>query len=165
MWIVTLALIAAVVRLPDPVVSISSRVRPVDPAARALVADGVARSSTLTAILAELDRRDLVVYIETMPGEPGRGSLQILTRAESTTYAHVRVDPAQPLDARIAALAHQLTHALEIARARPVATDIELAAMYRRVGYTCDKNRQETGEAVNIERRVLADLLRPQPMR
>jgi len=164
MWLVTLTLVAAVVRLPDPALTIPSRVRPTDPAARALVADGIARSPTMAALVADLNRRDLVIYVETGPDDARTGSLQILSRADATTYVHVRVNPDRPFDARIAALAHELTHALEIARSRPVATDTELAAMYRRVGYTCGK-AAETGEAVLVERRVLADLVRQRPAR
>ena len=92
MWLVTLTLFAAVVRLPDPALTIPSRVRPTDPATRALVADGIARSPTMAALVADLNRRDLVIYVETGPDDARTGSLQILSRADATTYVdtHLR---------------------------------------------------------------------------
>src|SRR5262245_42049581 len=114
------ALAASVITLPDPALPAPSRLRPLDAASRALLIEGADRSPTIAWLVTELGRRDVVVYISFVSGEPTaalRGSLTFVSHAASLTYVHVRIETKQAPDARLATLGHELRHALEVASA------------------------------------------------
>ena len=74
----------------------------------------------------------------------------------------IAVDDTLPDDRRAAALAHELYHALEVARATWVIDAAGFAALYRRIGYQSGGNPHadcyETTAAVRAGRQVFAEL-------
>lgn len=111
-----------------------SRVRAGDASAAALLRGGLSRSATFRAIVATIERSDLIVYVGTgsirLPGQ-----LQLL--AATPGCRHLRVTIRRPgLDTEMVAwLAHELWHAVEVAQAPEVTDQASLLAFYKRIGY------------------------------
>jgi hypothetical protein len=117
-------------------------VRPLDHAARAIVESGHS-SPTVRQLLASLDASNVVVYVRSAVNLPAAGVLTYVSHAASQTYLLVRIDLKQSARDRVATLAHELTHATEVASASPpVASAGDLAALYRRIG-SRGRNRHE----------------------
>ena len=120
-------------------------VRATDDWARHLIRSGAARSLTVARLLDELDRANLVVYVSTSIDLLPRGSLYFLARPARTTYLVIRVRAQQTESDRIATLAHELHHALEVAAA-PFAVDRpdDFKRLYQSIGFECGQARFET---------------------
>lgn len=131
-------------------------VRPLDPLAVTLVAAGTQGSSTFAALLDTLDHASgLVVYVATTPVPDRRGSIVFVSRAAGVTYLLIRVCTRQIDQDRVAVLAHELTHAVEISTATPpVASDRELQRLYTCIGIDRSGGRLESNAAVRAERAV-----------
>ena len=130
--------------------------RPLDPLAVDLVSAGTRRSSTFAALLDTLDRAaGLVVYVATTPVPDERGSIVFVSRAAGVTYLLIRVCTRQVGQDRVAVLAHELTHAVEIAEASPpITSDRELRRLYTCIGVDSTGGRLESDAAVRAERAV-----------
>lgn len=127
-------LCASPVTAQDPVTrGATSRLRAVDPKAAALLAAGKAGSATFRLLTETIEQSDLVVYVETrqlkLPGQllfvtatPGGRYLRIAVRAQGLDY-HL-----------IPWLAHELWHAVELARAPEVRDREGLLRFYQRIG-------------------------------
>src|SRR5215471_10603687 len=146
----TAATTAPTVEAPSP------HVRPCDPLAVALLAPGTHSSSTFAELLRALDRvPDLVVYISTSAHLDHRGSIVFASRAGGITYLLIRVSARQRDCDRVAVLAHEMTHALEIARANPPVTgDSELKRLFACIGTDSTGGRLESAAAVRAEQAV-----------
>jgi hypothetical protein len=135
------------------------RVRPIDESARSLVSDAARRSPTVARVLDALEQHDVVVYVTTELNLPSRGVLTFVAHAASLTYVLVRVDLKQTIDSRTSSLAHELTHALEVAEAaRPILNEADLDALYREIGIVERHGEFESARAIAIESAVRADL-------
>jgi hypothetical protein len=130
--------------------------RPLDPLAAALVSAGTRGSSTFADLLATLDRASgLVVYVTTTTEPDPRGSIVFVSRASGVTYLMIRVCTRQIDLDRVAVLAHELTHAVEISRASPpITSDRELQRLYTCIGVDSTGRRLESTAAVRAERAV-----------
>ena len=133
-------------------------VRAVDKSAEALLAAGCSRSATFRAIVDELTRSDVVVYVAVRPLDlPGQ--LQFLSASEWFRYVCVSVRKPGLATEQIAWLAHELTHAVEIARATEVRDVRSLRRLYERIG---DGGRHgsrfESGAAQATWTKVLVEL-------
>ena len=130
--------------------------RPLDPLAVDLVSAGTRRSSTFAGLLERLDRASgLVVYVSTTPQPDRRGSIVFVSRAAGVTYLLVRVGTRQIDLDRVAVLAHELTHAVEIAQASPpITSERELQRLYTCIGIDSSGRRLESQAAVRAERAV-----------
>ncbi len=134
-------------------------VRATDDRARQVVRAGGARSSTLARLLDDLDRANLIVYVSTSTDLQPRGSLYFLARPASTTYLVIRVRAQQTEVDRIATLAHELHHALEVARAPfVVGTPGDFLRLYQSIGFKCGQARFETRGARLTEAVVRREL-------
>ena len=136
------------------------RVRPADSKAAALLAAGVATSPTFKAIVESLDHSDLIVYVESRPLKlPGQ--LQLL--AATPACRHVRVSIRTPgLDnERIAWLAHELWHGVELSRAPEVRDQAGLRRLYARIGRS-DRygDNAESAAAQEVWKKVLYEMQR-----
>ena len=156
------ALIAAVVPLA-PVIDEPHaplpHIRTLSPMAREIVSAGAAQSATFRQLVLELDTLNVVVYATTSLEWPTRASLDYLTSAARITYllVHVRA-MASPRD-RIAALAHELRHAIEIVRApAPIGTHTDLRLLYSTVGFRCGPRSYESTAAALTESVVRREL-------
>ena len=142
--------------LPAPL----PHVRAADAAARALVADGSRRSPLLRSLLAALDTHRVVVFVRMPASCPSRGVLRFVSRAAGITYLAACVDARQSDVRRLAALAHELRHVLEVAEARPpVAGTADLERLYKDIGMRIGPGIYETQAAAAVERQVLKEAL------
>jgi hypothetical protein len=152
-------LVAAPALLPPSAGATVSRVRPLDHLADAIVADGIQRSPTIAGLVDALEARDVVVYIRTRIDLPHRGMLAFAGRGGPLTYVLVEISPRQGTSDRIATLAHELTHALEVAREpSPVASADDLESLYRRIGVAVRDGEYESAQALAIERVVMTEI-------
>lgn len=114
--------------------------RPVRAASREiqdLIARGMARSRTFAGLVAALDRTDVIVYVETNSRMPQNVAGRLLfgtASSNGTRYLRVQIARDGSKSAQIAAIAHELQHALEVAHAPEVRDEAGLERFYRRIG-------------------------------
>ena len=156
----TMMLLAMAVTAQDP----SQRhVRAAEPRILALINAGLSRSATFRGLIAALDKSDVIVYIEPKLARQALGGYLAhnITTAGSYRYLHVAIETAGSAGRLIPLLAHELQHAVEVARA-PEAVDSEslerlfdrLAVRFGCGGTTCS----ETQAAKDVERIVGEEL-------
>ena len=135
-------------------------IRSCDPLAALLVATGARRSSTFAALVTALDRvTDLVVYVSTTAHLDLRGSIVFVSRVGGITYLLIHVSAQQRDVDRVAVLAHELTHALEVARADPpVTSDQNLQRLFSCIGTDSTGGRLESVAAVQAEHAVRQEI-------
>ena len=136
------------------------RLRPDDRCARATIWDGTQSSPTVARLVAAIEASDVVVYVRCETGLRQRGVLTFVAHGGPLTYVLVRVDIGQTARERVATLAHELTHAVEVAEASPpVQTEGDLEALYRKIGIRGDRASEfESRGAVANERLAKAEL-------
>jgi hypothetical protein len=135
----------------------SSRVRPLDAVARALVRDGAAASPTMARLLERIERSDLVVYVKTGFVE-GPGRLDFACAKPGIRYLRITVNVPDVEPRLMASLAHELQHAVEVAAAPEVRDGASLAGYYRRHGQRIFGNEYCTREAQRTTQRVLWEI-------
>lgn len=149
------------------------RTRGLSPTAQALLVEGSRRSSTINALLAELEQSDLIVDVsDVMPGA-GSGPTSYLSFTHydgASRYVLIRIDRLRlSSHERIIWLGHELQHALEVAAAPEVRDSAGLAQLLRRIGWESVQNRFETLEASMTGNRVRSEIygrrLEPSPAR
>lgn len=137
------------------------RVRPYDARSATLLLEGIERSDTLRALVDRLERLDVIVYLEMQPTLRRKlaGTLTWLTATASRRYVRISLNPELMRDAVIAALAHELQHALEVAEAPEVRSAAALEAYYRQHGLstTAHVNGWDT-----LAARQIGDIVRRQ---
>jgi hypothetical protein len=131
---------------------------------RAEINEGLARSAFFRELVARLDGSDVIVYVEPeCPMSPRLfGRLNFMGAAGGRRYVNVRISCALNDDEQIAALGHELRHAVEIADAPSVTDTASLAEEYRRIGFASHGVRQGAGfesrAAIDAARQVWAEL-------
>ena len=135
-------------------------VRTMDARIRAEIDEGMARSAFFRNLVTRLDASDVIVYIEMECQMPPRlfGRLQFMARGGGRRYLNVRLSCVMNDDEQIAALGHELRHAVEIADA-PSVVDVEsLGELYRHIGFASHGVPKGTGfesrAAIESARRV-----------
>lgn len=174
-----MALVMCVVGVASPFASTdaassSSRVRLLARQAKPLVRTGRLRSPTFARLLEEIERSSVIVLVDIAAvGEGGgrAGALHFLTSgAGGARVLHVRLYPQSATwigsitqqVALIAALGHELQHALEVDAQAGVQSPAAFAAMYRAAGRRVRLQHGEefeTQAAVRIGRQVERELL------
>ena len=137
----------------------ANRVRPVGGAADALLQSGRARSATFASLLDTLDRSDLIVYVAT-GGAPGPNQFRFACTAGTTRFVRITINAQDAEDRRIAGLAHELQHAVEVAGAPGVRDEASLAEYYTQHGQGMSSGRFCTREAQCAGTTVLDELCR-----
>jgi len=141
-----------------------SHVRTLDKGLRSVIDEGLARSALFRELVARLDGSDVIVYIEPECPMSSRmfGRLTLLGAGGDRRYVDVRISCMLPMTQRIAALGHELRHAVEIADAPSVVDNASLAAEYRRVGFASRVTRSGAGyesrAAIDAAHQVWAEL-------
>lgn len=140
---------------------LGSHVRGSSPAVNTLIARGAARSATFKQLIDELNKTDVVVYLETNVDLPVGldGRLMFLTAAGGVRYLHAQVTSGLRFEELIAIAGHELQHALEVAAHPKVRDRKGMRALYERIGIrTGSFDRYDTAEAQSTGRRVRAEL-------
>jgi hypothetical protein len=139
-----------------------THIRPMDRMTEAVVADAARRSPTVAQLISQLEEHDVVVYIGSGTGLRARGLLYFLGYGEPMTYLRMSIELRQLAADRIAAIAHELTHALEIAESpTPIRGEADLLQLYTRIGWPGPRNGDvESERARIIEARARSEAVR-----
>ena len=141
-------------------------VRTIDTRLRMEIDQGLARSSFFRDLVARLDASDVIVYVEAeCPMSPRLfGRLTFMASGGGRRYVNVRVSCALNDIEQIAALGHELRHAVEIAEATSIIDTGSLAREYQRIGFASHGvpagSGFETRAAIEAARRVWVELER-----
>jgi hypothetical protein len=158
--IVFVAAIDRSVRAADPI----GHVRAIDSTAGALITDGSRGSRLFRSLRERLDRSDVFVYVEhRMLPSALTGRLTLLGAARSWRYLRIEIECRQPRLAQIAALGHELQHAVEIADAGAAVDPPSIQKLYGLIGFARDAGRREfeTDAAREAGSRIRRELLNP----
>jgi hypothetical protein len=122
----------------------SARVRPGDSRSAVLLTRGLERSATIRGLVNQLERRDVIVYIEMQPSLKKRlaGTLTWITKTKEHRYVRVSINPDLNTEMAISTVGHELQHALEVANAPQIVSEQSLASFYQLHG-------QSTRSALN----------------
>jgi hypothetical protein len=136
-------------------------VRAPDDRVRALLTYGFHRSETFADLLLQLNRSDVIVYIEalmTLPKET-MGRITIVPIVGDARYLRMQIRADLPRREAIALIAHEMRHALEIAAA-PEARDANgVIKLYQRIGHSSGGEHSfDTTAAQAVGRKVLSEI-------
>ena len=140
------------------------RVRDIgDPQIAALIADATARSATFRRLVAVIDDSDGIVYVER--GACGHSVRACLSHSLVVAGPHriirVILDTRRERDELLAALGHELRHAIEVLARPQIRTMSAVMFFYQHEGFAFE-GRFETQAALDTEAAVLEDLKRAQ---
>jgi hypothetical protein len=163
---VTAAVIAIVVLATAPRAGAAGdptrHVRALDPRLDALIEEGARRSPLFRSLLDAIERSTVIVYVQSRP-LPARlgGRLTLTGAAAPWRYLRIEIECRQGLDLQIAALGHELQHAVEIAEAGAIVDQRSIKALYGRIGFAVDHGQRqfESDAARNAGVRIRRDLL------
>jgi len=140
------------------------RLRPDGAFERQVIAEGVCGSATFRSLVDAIEGSDVIVYVSMRPVRDRRvnGHLEFL--AATATDRVLRAVFGFPLDraTRIAALGHELQHAVEVAAAPDVRTGQAFEAYFSAHGRPSSAGRgYETDAARRTELQIRLELARP----
>jgi hypothetical protein len=102
-----------------------------------LLARGMARSQTFADLVSALDLSDVIVYVEInrkLPSAIAGRMLFATASQDGPRYLRVQISGEATTNMQVAAIGHELRHALEVAEAAEVRDGEGLARFYKRVG-------------------------------
>jgi hypothetical protein len=138
-------------------------VRAVNPLAHELIAEGLKRSKTFEEIVAALEATDLIVHVEVNAKLPASVLGRLLfssAPANGPRYLRVQIaDTGTRLD-QIAAIGHELQHALEVGEAPEVRCGKTFRTLYQRIGQASLPSAYDTDAAQRAGKQVLIELAR-----
>lgn len=135
-------------------------IRSTDAGVRKLIRRGFRESWTFAALVARIQRSDVIVYVEEVPRLPNalNGRMMMLPRVNGFRYIRIQlVSHGTPEDA-IAVLAHELQHAVEVADAVEVIDTSGLERLYQRIGVRQGPQVYDTHAAQDMGRAVRREL-------
>jgi hypothetical protein len=101
----------------------------------ALLRDLVARSATARNLADQIESEAVIVYVEINTSMPrGRGATRLAATTPLARFIRITLAPVAHPDDLAALLAHEMQHALEIARAPAVASSDDVRRLYRSIG-------------------------------
>jgi len=138
------------------------RVRGLEPALQALIEKGVSRSRTFRRLVAELGTTDVIVHLRQQRMPAGfRGFLMHhVLESNGVRYLRIGIDPRGADGRVIPLIAHELQHALEVARVPAVGRSIEIATFFDTIADVQCRNTtcSETRAAIAIQAAVRKEL-------
>lgn len=136
------------------------RLRPMQSMGRKLIADGMEQSGTFRRLVQDLDRSDVIVYVELRSDMPSHivGSLRFITPSATDRFLKIALNRNYDWSTLIALLGHELQHVHEVASAREVRSPGDLRAFYHRVGIRVGPNAYDSREAQRTGQIVRAEL-------
>jgi hypothetical protein len=137
-------------------------VRTFDPNLSALIAEATHRSPLLRTLVDRLNRSTVFVYIETglLPGQLS-GRLTFVGSGQEWRYLRIEIECRQSTASQVAALGHELQHAIEIANQTTAVDPGSIRALYGTIGFAVDDSgrRFESNAARTAGHRVRSDWL------
>ena len=138
------------------------RVRALASDVQALIARGMAKSSTFSRLMVDIDNTDVIAYVEfndRLPmGTAGR-LVWAVSAPQGPRYLRIQISPEGTPNQQVAVLAHELQHALEVAVAPDVRDVQSFARLYDRIGTGNTATRcYDTDAAQLIGRRVMLEI-------
>jgi len=129
---------------------------------KALIDELLARSATARALAAEIEARDVIVYVQmTRTLARTRAMTGFVTASGGIRYLRITLGAVRDRDDLAALLAHELQHATEIARSPTVKDDAGVRRLYRAIGEERGPgNAFETAAARDVADRVRSELSR-----
>jgi hypothetical protein len=113
----------------------SPRVRGASPKEVRIIEDLLDRSAIARALVSELEGSDVIVYVQLAPDAAGgRAATQFVTSTGRDRFLRIAIGAMTPPFDRGALLAHELQHAVEIAREPDVRDDEGMRRLYLRIG-------------------------------
>jgi hypothetical protein len=140
------------------------RIRPLAPYLEDFLREGMASSATFRGLVERIRKSDLVVYLA--PGTLDsrlRGRLKFIGASRNARYLRIEVG-WQGSEARsIAALGHELQHAVEVADAPSIRDEVSFGREFARIGYPSSalqfgEDRYDTRAAVETGFRIWQEL-------
>jgi hypothetical protein len=134
-------------------------IRPLHPYGARLLQEALERSATVRALVAEIDRHDLVVYIQLsafLNVPTGRSAF--LTSTPLHRYLVVTLNSRNTFPDLIVNLGHELRHAVEVADTPEVRDNDSFRSFYERIGSEHREHMFETDAAAAINAKVRSDL-------
>jgi len=121
---------------------------------------GVSDSATLRALVDEIETSDLLVYLtfDFSPAAATAGHISLMSTAGGCRYLRLAVNPRYDGWRRVGILAHELRHAVEIARDASVIDQRSLASLYRRIGYLSGERSFESAAAIAAGAQVFEEM-------
>lgn len=156
------AFLALAAAEPDSTIEVPrssfARVRPLTPGGAELLLEARRRSSIVASLLRRFETTDAVVYVtDALPvvRNGPKSNLVFLSLDTTVRYLRIWLDGSRlsPSE-RIAALGHELFHALEVATAPEVKDARSFVQLYRRIGWESTRDRFETDGARDISDRI-----------
>jgi hypothetical protein len=134
-----------------------------------LIEDASSRSEAFRTLVETLSASDVVVYVEYDAGlrHGLAGRMTFISDAGGFRYVRIGVSQHYAGCDLQAILAHELQHAVEIAKAVDVVDERTMAALYDRIGYGVSefgRRWYETRMAQDVARRVQRELLEWTPL-
>jgi hypothetical protein len=153
-------LIPLVLLLASATASVTPHLRGASARETAVIRDLLARSETARALAAEIEARDVIVYVETARAlTRGRAATRFVTAAHGMRYLRITLGAVPHGDDLAALLAHELQHVTEIARRPDVVDDAGVLRLYRAIGEErAAGNAFETAAAREVGARVRSEL-------
>ena len=143
------------------------RVRSTDRYMIALVRQGYDQSPSFRELVDTLQRSNVIVLVQPgmCAGGRIRSCLVSVSGSERDRHIRIKVDPRHTIrSGLIAAIAHELQHAVEVAEHLEVTNASEAVKLYRQIAFgRCHEGLSEeceTERALVTERAVLVELLR-----
>lgn len=128
----------------------------------ALLAEGVKKSPTLRALVARLNKSDVIVYVRMdVTSKQGNGRLTFLTANAGYRYLVVHVPTGVSKVKQLTALGHDMQHAVFVADA-PIVTDLQsFRHEFERIGSVTSNGRDlsfASPAAVETRNRIQREL-------
>ena len=123
-----------------------------------LLAESAAASATVRRLVETLDQSDVVVFVEMHDRlANGRAQTTFVNCRGGVRWLRIAIDAGQQARQQVAFLAHELQHAVEVARAPEVQNLDGFRRLYERIGIPLDAGHFETEAAVTAERQALRE--------
>lgn len=128
-----------------------------------LIDQAIVRSPTFASLVAHLETTDIIVHVDRVVTLPRalRARIALTGVAGDVRYLRVEIRANLPAKDTLATLAHELQHAVEIGEAREVRSDLDVCALYHRIGEEREWMRFESQGADAVGRQVQVELIEP----
>lgn len=134
--------------------------RPIDTLANEFLQEAWLGSETVQALVETLEASDVFVQIEARAQEAFRGHLRFMSGSPVCRWVRITVSIPGKRPNLLAALAHELQHAVEIAEASDALDQASAEALFQRIGFRRDEAQFETQAALAVEEQVKRELAR-----